>query len=1132
MPRPSACLLVLACVAAVTPALAQTDRLLELNKPIERELAGDEAHSYQFSLAAGQYAQVAVDQRRINVAVSVYDPAGAKLVEADMFRTGDPELVSLFSDASATYRIEVRAVDAAAARGSYEIKVAELRLATEQDKSAVAAERLVAEAVLLDTRLTADTWRKAIDKYQQSIPLWQTAKNQVWEARALYLIGAAYISLGERQKAFDFSNQAVQLAQVAAQGSGKQPRNLSVMVEAEAFDTLGRAHNEFGDKQKALEVFKQALVLRQSNRDRVGEVITLNNMAMAYQFMGDYQQALDLMNQIHPIVKEIGDRAKEGSVLNNMCVLLGNVGEHGKALESCNSALGIRRELHEASATIVLNNIGVTYANLGDYQKALDSYTQVRLAHKAAGNPQGEAIALSNIGYVYASLGESQQAIDFYQQALEIFRKVGDPFREANTLSNIAASYAEMKDFRKALEINLKVLPIRHSQRNQNGEAVTLNNIAGCYSNLGEKQKALDYFNQSIALQRTLGNVSQLATSLRNVGALYRDLGDYQKALDYLNEALQISRTVGDRHQEAGVLAHIARVERDQGHLIEAKNRIDESMAAVESVRIRVTSQQLRASFLASVRSYHELNIDLLMRLNKAHPGEGFDAAAFQASEKGRARSLLELLTEAHADIREGVDPALLERERTLRKMISDKAERQMRLLSGRHSEEQAASAAKEINALATDHEQIEAQIRQTSPRYAALTAPVPLTLKEIQSQVLDDETLLLEYSLGEERSFLWAVTRDGLHSFELAKRTEIEQVARQVHELLIAYNQSIPNEAPEQRRRRLEQADAEYPKASAALSRILLGPVASELGNKRLLIVSDGMLQYVPFAALPSPAPGEPQPLIVNNEVISLPSASVLAVLRQEAAGRTPGSKMLAVFADPVYSSSDPRVSQSGRDRSPVVETTSLVADAKRSAEEAGLSGLVRLRFSRLEADEITRLAADNMKLEALDFAASRDLATSAGIGQYRMVHFATHALINPRHPELSGVVLSLVDNKGREQNGFLRLYDVYNLKLGADLVVLSGCQTALGKDVNGEGLIGLTRGFMYAGASRVVASLWRVDDRATAELMKRFYQGMLGQGLRPPAALRAAQVSFWKDKRWQAPQYWAAFTIQGDWR
>jgi CHAT domain-containing protein len=168
----------------------------------------------------------------------------------------------------------------------------------------------------------------------------------------------------------------------------------------------------------------------------------------------------------------------------------------------------------------------------------------------------------------------------------------------------------------------------------------------------------------------------------------------------------------------------------------------------------------------------------------------------------------------------------------------------------------------------------------------------------------------------------------------------------------------------------------------------------------------------------------------------------------------------------------------------------------------------------------------------KALDFDASRETVLNRHLGQYRIVHFATHSLLNNEHPELSGVVLSLVDRAGRPQNGFLRLYDIYNLRLGSDLVVLSACQTALGGEIKGEGLIGLTRGFLYAGAPRVVATLWEIDDRTTAEVMKRFYEGMLARGERPAAALRAAQVATWRTKGWDAPYYWAAFTHQGEWR
>ena len=293
--------------------------------------------------------------------------------------------------------------------------------------------------------------------------------------------------------------------------------------------------------------------------------------------------------------------------------------------------------------------------------------------------------------------------------------------------------------------------------------------------------------------------------------------------------------------------------------------------------------------------------------------------------------------------------------------------------------------------------------------------------------------------------------------------------------------------------------------------------------------------MQYLPFSALPAPdADGKATtvPLIANHEVIAGPSASAVAILRKETAGRKAAKKAVAILADPVFSPNDARFAQQKSRAITPSPTASSASEANRSVPDTGDQDFVRLRFSRNEAEEIARLAPADSVLKALDFDASRDTVLRPDFGDYRIVHFATHSLLNNAHPELSGVVLSLVDRAGRPQNGFLRLYDIYNLRLNADLVVLSACQTALGEEIKGEGLVGLTRGFLYAGAPRVVATLWKVDDRTTSEVMKRFYEGMLARGQRPAAALRDAQVAMLKAKGWEAPYYWAAFTLQGEWR
>jgi len=381
-----------------------------------------------------------------------------------------------------------------------------------------------------------------------------------------------------------------------------------------------------------------------------------------------------------------------------------------------------------------------------------------------------------------------------------------------------------------------------------------------------------------------------------------------------------------------------------------------------------------------------------------------------------------------------------------------------------------------------------------------------------------------------------------------LPKREVIEAAIQRVYDLLTERSKLAKgDESKEQKQMRIAKADSEFTMAAAALSRMLLTPVAQELGKKRLVIVADGALHILPFGALPDPNKLEAkasdwQPLVVEHEVINLPSASTLAVLRRELAGRKPAAKTLAVLADPVFKKDDPRIKGGARQTKADEKTcqpipqgviASAARDLKQVASEKSTDlDIPRLPCTRQEAEQILALVPAGQGMKALDFQASRATAMSEQLGQYRYVHFATHGLADSERSELSTIVLSLFDEQGRPQEGFLRAHEIYNLNLPAEMVVLSACETGLGKQVKGEGLVSLTRGFMYAGAARVVVSLWSVNDRATAELMTRFYRKILVEGQRPAAALRAAQVEMWRTKQWESPYYWAAFTLQGEWR
>jgi CHAT domain-containing protein len=807
----------------------------------------------------------------------------------------------------------------------------------------------------------------------------------------------------------------------------------------------------------------------------------------------------------------------------------------------------------------------------GEYQQALGCFDQALQLKRAAGDRAGEATTLTAIGVVYATLGEFQRALEYYNQALPLAQAAGDRRTEAAALTRIGWIHWASGQPQQALKNYDQALSIHQAASDRAGEAELLSHFAVAYATLGEYQRALEYNQQALALRRSLGDRVMEAITLNQIGAAYRALGQPQQALETFAEAQRVWGRVRDPRYEIPALVAMARAERELGRLSEASGRIETALNMIESVSARVTSYDLRASYRASMQRYYQFHIDLLMQMHRRDPSARHDATALDASERARARRLLEILSEARADIRQGVDPALLARERALQQQLNAKEQYGMTLRSGKHPDEQIEAAERELKELLAEYRQVQAEIRAKSPHYAALMQPQPLGLREIQEQVLDENTLLLEYAYGEERSYLWAVTPASFASFVLPKRAEIESAARRVYELLTARNKSVRFETAVERQSRIAQADADYAEAAATLSKILLGPVAEQLGTKRLLIVGDGALQYIPFGALPKPVKSEKlkvkseepagqrrnnsslftlhSPLILDHEIVSLPSASVLAVLRRELAGRRPAPRAIAVLADPVFDKADPRVKTQGKQiRNPKSETRNKfeaqnpkptnknpqsIADAlTRAARGAGLEGFDRLEYARQEAEQIIALAVKQRHLKALDFAANRATATSADLSRYRIVHFATHGLVNSEHPELSGLVLSLVDERGQPQDGFLRLHEIYNLNVPAELVVLSACRTALGKEIKGEGLIGLTRGFMYAGAARVVASLWDVADESTAELMRRFYHGMLREGLRPAAALRAAQVTMWKQRRGQSPYSWAGFILQGEWR
>lgn len=861
-------------------------------------------------------------------------------------------------------------------------------------------------------------------------------------------------------------------------------------------------------------------------------------------------KAIDKFESARELLRSLELPLGEGAVL----IMLGSIhsllDQNQKAIEKFEEALPFFRAAGEpkweASALFFL---GLMHSKMGEMEKGLDYLNQALPRFREAGDNQGAALTLGTLAALQIFLGKSDEVVSYYKQVFELSRATAaraepdtpalDPVYEVMTQNVID----QPGKARAGLE---QLLSVSRSLKIRRVEALMLLSLGLDHSFEGETQKALEYYEQSLHVFRAERDRLGQGIALFGVCKSHIDSGAYQKGIDYCAQSLAIQRATDDLHAESITLKQMAVGERDRGNLAAAQTAIESAIVIVESVRMRVVSPEFRLSYFAGSQDYYEFYIDLLMRLHKQYPKDGYDAKAFQASERARARTLLDTLMEANADIRQGVEPGLLQREREIQRRLNARAQNQMQLLAQQHSEQQAAAIAEEIQAIIKELQQVETEIRRASPRYAALMQPRTLTLKEIQTQVLEPDTLLLEYSLGDERSYVWAVTSSSITSHQLPKRDDIETAARRFYDLLNARNTDVKGETDDQRTVRVARSDAEIPTAAAALSQMVLAPVASQLGNKRLIIVADDALHFVPFGALPVATGGmsstsrqrrATRPLLENHEIVNLTSASLLGVIRGDITGRNRAPRSLVALADPVFMKDDERV-KAVRDTEaqPASIRDKEMRQLIKAAKDTGVAGfgmyVPRLPGTRQEAEQIVAMVPTAERRLALDFAASRDTATSAELSQYRYVHFSTHGFLNSVHPELSGLVFSLVNERGEAQDGFLRAHEIYNLRLSPELVVLSACQTGMGKKVRGEGLVSLTRGFMYAGSPRVVVTLWGVSDRGTTELMVRFYQGMLKEGMRPAAALRAAQVSLMSDKRWASPYYWAPFTLHGEWR
>jgi CHAT domain-containing protein/Tfp pilus assembly protein PilF len=907
------------------------------------------------------------------------------------------------------------------------------------------------------------------------------------KALLLVEIGEVHYQMSRYDEALRFENQALDIESTRGEAAFTERISNSIALTLQAV----------GETEKAKDIFQRNLVQARERHDIQHQVTGLQNLGRLYQDSGDIREAERLYDESLRLARSDQELEQAANTLGTLGMVYYAEGREDEALGTLNEALTGETSLGNTNGeSVALNNLALVYGYTGQPQKALDAQNQALSIMRKSGDSAGIASQLGNLGSLYQQLGDYARAKSYFEQALETYREFNDEAGQALTHNSLGVLAMNSGDAAGALAHFNEALPGARKYGFRARQATILSNKANALIDNGDLEGAEKNEKEALAIAREIHDLDAEALALHGLGSISERLNFPDRALDYMRQARAGWRELRAADAEARADSVMARIEGAKGNLDEGLADVSESIRLLESQRGSLGSEDLRAYYLASLSDPYQTRIDLLMKKHRLQPEMGYDRQAFETSERERARSLIDLLVESRADIRKGADPALLARERALDRSLSAEAS-QLRSLPSDSSEFKRLQV--NIEDLSAERERVDALIRARNPAYAAATRPRPMSLDQIQNQVLGPNTTLLEYSLGADRSFLFRVTGTSFQAFELPKRSEIESAARDFYQEVANYR----------------KGRTEFPNA-VALGHILLDPAAEQMKGQRLVIVGDGELWGIPFAALRDPSNGKP--LIAGHEVVIEPSASALAIIRQQGAGRKPAARLLATVADPVFGGTDDdRV----KNAAPGVGRVAAAEDLK------------RLEYTRNEARNIRALASHGESLDLVDFGANKTAVAGDRLAGYQIIHFATHGLMDPTHPQLSGLALSMYDEKGEPVDGFLRVNDIFAMKLGARLVVLSACESGQGQLVGAEGLMGLTRGFFFAGAETLVASLWRVDDKVTEETMSRFYREMLRERRRPPAAaLRAAQVWMMAQPEWSDPSYWAAFTVQGEWR
>ena len=937
--------------------------------------------------------------------------------------------------------------------------------------------------------------------------------------------GEYRIELASRRPIKSSGNYTILLKPARAANETDVKRAEAFRLSGEAREILSGAENRLEKAAAALEKLEKSQVIFEKTGDLEGQATTLFHIALVngYEF-GNKAKSIETYEKALEIWSKIDDEAGKAICLTYLADEIRDYDSPDKprsfytekAQRYFDEALSLHRKLNNSrDEAAALSYLCRLYNDTGNFQKGFETCRE-SLRLTANSDPLTDYRTYGNLASLSGNSGDAENALKNNLIALERFEIVKDhlnPYRAAFIKSNLGGILAKQKKYAEAEQYLREALAITEEVKRTLYSGYILVRLASVLYETNRLPEALDAAQKAVAYYREIDPV-KIQAALNVLGKTHFALERTDEARRLFAEAVEINRQTKDRYAEADSLYNLAKLETAAGDFEAARQNIELAISNSEVIRASLLGKNQRTTYLSILKKYYELEIELLVKLHEKTGDAAFLEQAWQRHEKIRARSLMENLIESGLNLSEFAPKDFYTEEQNLLEAIAAAELKRTDALRAKNTVLQK-QAETDLNKKFGEYEVLQEKFRQTNPQFSAINQPKTFALADAQ-KMLDSDAAILEFALGETESYVWLIRKNSFKLEKLSSKTVITGKVREFYAALVD---------------RKTKTDKTAVETSKNLSREILSPLADDLKNvKQIVVIADGALQTIPFSALTFAPDAAYQPISSNTEIVNAPSFASLVFLRETKSARQKSDdKLVAIFADPIFQDDDERFSIEKPKNLPVNKDIS--GNLAQALRDFGFDRLARLPFSGIEAREISKLAPEQIFL-ALGTDASRQRFLGGDFNSYRILHFATHGFLNQQNPELSGLVLSLYDEKRAAQNGFLRVIDLYSMRLNSDLVVLSACQTALGKESDGEGIVGLTRGFMYAGASSVVSSLWKVEDAATAELMKRFYRAMLKENQTPSAALRTAQNELRQIPRFSNPRFWAGFTLNGEWR